>query len=207
MPAWKGIIGQGFTAAQFPDYVASTQFGVWRPQFVVLHNTFIPRLSQWHSVPGLQRMKALEHFYRDIQGWSAGPHLFVADDLIWAFTPLNTPGVHSPSWNAISWGVELVGDYSVEQLVPTLQENAVSALATLHASIGLDPDGLRLHKEDPKTTHKGCPGSNIVKADVIQWIVDRLAATHAGDHVPAAISDTGTTGTDAAANAANAPTK
>jgi len=200
MPAWKGIIGQGFTAAQFPDYVASTQFGAWRPQFVVLHNTFIPKLSEWHSVPGLARMKALQHFYRDIQGWSAGPHLFVADDLIWAFTPLNTPGVHSPSWNAISWGVELVGDYSVEQLTPASQENAVTALAALHASIGLDPSGLRLHKEDPKTTHKGCPGSNIVKADVIQWIIDRMAATHAGDHVPAAAAD-------AAAGATTGPTK
>ena len=24
-----------------------------------------------------------------------GPHLFVADDLIWVFTPLPTPGIHS----------------------------------------------------------------------------------------------------------------
>jgi len=198
MPAWKGIIGKGFTAAQFPDYVAGTKFGAWRPQFIVLHNTFIPKLSEWHSVPGAQRMKALEHFYRDIQKWSAGPHLFVADDLIWAFTPLNVSGVHSPSWNTISWGVELVGDYSVEQLSPALKENAVSALAALHSNIGLDPNSLRLHKEDPKTTHKGCPGTNIVKAEVIQWIVERLSETHPGDHVPAAIG---------AANAAAANTK
>ncbi len=182
-------------------------FGVWRPQFVVLHNTFIPKLAEWHSVAGLQRMKGLEHFYRDIQGWSAGPHLFVADDLIWAFTPLNTPGVHSPSWNAISWGVELVGDYAVEQLIPTLKENAISALAALHSSIGLDPNGLRLHKEDPKTTHKGCPGANIVKADVIQWIADRMAATNAGDHDPAATANTSATGTDAAADTATGTTK
>ena len=205
MPAWKGIIGKGFTAAQFPGYVASTQFGVWRPQFVVLHNTFIPRFSEWHSVPGAQRMKGLEHFYRDIQGWSAGPHLFVADDLIWAFTPLNTSGVHSPSWNAISWGVELVGDYATEQLPPALQENAVTALAVLHAAVGLDPNSLRLHKEDPKTTHKGCPGANIVKADVIQWITDRMAETNAGDHDPSAAADS--TDNGAAANTATGTTK
>ena len=101
MPAWKGIIGKGFTAAQFPDYVAGTKFGAWRPQFIVLHNTFIPKLSEWHSVPGAQRMKALEHFYRDIQKWSVGPHLFVADDLIWAFTPLNVSGT-SPGWHCRS---------------------------------------------------------------------------------------------------------
>ncbi|HXB19876.1 MAG TPA: N-acetylmuramoyl-L-alanine amidase, partial [Candidatus Solibacter sp.] len=110
-----------------------------------------------------------------------GPHLFVADDLIWAFTPLNMTGVHSPSWNAISWGVELVGDYSKEQLGASLKENAIAALSGLHRLVGLDPNSLRLHKEDPKTTHN-CPGQNIVKADVIQWIIDRMAADDPGDH-------------------------
>src|SRR5689334_23101839 len=187
MPAWKGIIGQGFTAAQFPEYVAGTQFGVWRPQFVVLHNTFIPKLSEWHSVPGAQRMKALEHFYRDIQQWSAGPHLFVADDLIWAFTPLNVSGVHSPSWNAISWGVELVGDYSVEDLSPGVQANAASALAALHALAGIDPGTLKLHREDPNTTHKNCPGTKVVKNDVISFVVAALADRFPGEHTPGAV--------------------
>ena len=109
---WKGIVGKGFTAADFDAYAKTITFGAWRPQFVVLHNTAIPKLADWHSVPGEKRMLALEHYYRDIQKWSGGPHLFIADDLIWAFTPLNLQGVHAPSWNAISWGVELVGDYS-----------------------------------------------------------------------------------------------
>jgi len=61
--------------------------------------------------------------------WSGGPHVFVADDLLWAFTPLTVPGVHSPSWNDVSRGVELVGDYSTEQIVPGLKANAISALA------------------------------------------------------------------------------
>jgi len=159
MPAWKGIIGKGFTTAQFADYVQSVHLNVWRPQFVVLHNTYIPRLADWHEVSGEQRMLNLQTCYRDTQHWSAGPHLFVADDLIWVFTPLDTPGVHSPSWNAISWGVEMVGDYSTEDFSPVVQANAASALATLHALGGMDPSTLRLHKEDPKTTHKNCPGS------------------------------------------------
>ena len=44
-------------------------------------------------------MRNLEAYYRDEQDWSAGPHLFVADDLIWVFTPLRTSWVHSPSWD------------------------------------------------------------------------------------------------------------
>jgi N-acetylmuramoyl-L-alanine amidase CwlA len=186
MPAWKGIVGQGFTADDFQNYLTTIQFNVWRPQFVVLHNTAVPTLADWHKVSGQARMNGLQSYYRDNQQWSAGPHLFVADDLIWVFTPLNTTGVHSPSWNAISWGVELVGDYSKEQLAPALKENAIAALAGLHSLAGLDPNSLHLHREDPKTTHKGCPGENIVKTDMIQWITDRIAGDHPGDHAPGA---------------------
>jgi len=174
MPPWKGIVGRGFTAEDFEDYVTTVELDAWQPQFVVVHNTQVPRLSDWHKIPGEQHMKGLVSYYRDTQHWSAGPHLFVADDLIWVFTPLNTPGVHSPSWNAISWGVEIVGDYDVEQLSDGSRENAVTALAALHQLAGLDPQSLHIHKEDPKTTHTFCPGKNIVKEDFIQWITDRM---------------------------------
>jgi hypothetical protein len=186
MPVWKGIVGQGFTAEQFADYAQSVKLGVWRPQFVVLHNTFIPRLAEWHQVPGQQHMQNLQHYYRDIQHWSAGPHLFVADDLVWVFTPLDTPGVHSPSWNALSWGVELVGDYTTEDFSTAVQANATSALATLHALASISPDTLRLHKEDVKTTHKNCPGANIVKTDLISLVSAALSNNFPGEHVPGA---------------------
>src|SRR5260370_20380121 len=89
---------------------------------------------------------------------SAGRHLFVDNHLIWAFTPLTTPGVHSPSWNGISWGVEMVGDYATEDfdqgLGAAVAANAVKALATLHMLIGLAPTTPKLHKEDTATTHR-----------------------------------------------------
>ena len=179
---WKGIVGEGFTADDFDMYVATVAFDTWRPQFVVLHNTAVPSFAQWHNVAGEDRMRALEHYYRDVQKWSAGPHLFIADDLIWVFTPLNVPGVHSPSWNSRSWGVELVGNYSAESLLPQLQLNAASALASLHAALGLDPQTLHFHKEDPLTTHKDCPGRNVVKPTMIQWVLDEIAARHPGEH-------------------------
>lgn len=189
MPVWKGIVGRGFTAAEFIEYVTTIQFSVWRPQFVVVHNTYIPSLAEWHSVAGTERMQGFQSYYRDQMLWSAGPHLFVADDLIWAFTPLNLSGVHSPSWNAISWGVELVGDYSKEQFASPLRDNAVTALAALHQLAGLDPHTLRLHKEDPKTTHKNCPGPNVAKADLIGWIIDAMGQS--GEHMPGASASAG----------------
>jgi len=181
--AWKGIIGKGFTPENFRGYVSTLSFPVWRPQFVVLHNTSDPKLADWHTTPGKTRMKNLEHYYRDLQGWSAGPHLFVADDLIWVFTPLNVPGVHSPSWNAISWGVEIVGDYVSEPFRSDVRDNTLSALSTLHAMLGLDPDTLRFHKEDPKTTHV-CPGKNVIKGDIITGIHEKMANLYAGEHIP-----------------------
>jgi hypothetical protein len=101
--------------------------------------------------------------------------------VIWVFTPLTTSGIHSPSWNSMSWGVEMVGDYNVEPFGAPVRDNTVSALTTLHALLGLDPQTLRLHKEDPKTTHD-CPGKHVEKADIIQRVSDALAQRYEGEH-------------------------
>ncbi len=164
---WQGIIGRGFTTEDFQAYVDGLDFSNWTPEFVVLHNTDIPRFADWHSEPGEVRMHGLERFYRDVKQWSAGPHLFVADDLVWVFTPLTTHGVHAPSWNEVSWGVEMVGNYSLEELSPSVFANTCAALATLHSAIGISPDTLRFHKEDPLTDHKDCPGTRVDKAEII----------------------------------------
>ena len=184
MPAWKGIVGRGFRAGEFKEYVATLRFADWRPQFAVVHNTSAPRLSQWHSHPGEVRMRNLQSYYRDQQRWSAGPHLFVADDRIWVFTPLTTSGVHSPSWNAVSWGIEMVGEYDDEPFNPGVRENVVDALAVLHAWRGIDPGTLRFHKEDPNTTHGRCPGRNVDKADLIARVRARMSSGASGEHVP-----------------------
>jgi hypothetical protein len=185
---WKGIVGKSFTPDAFRQYVQTISFDGWRPQFVVLHNTAAPKLSEWHNVPGDKRMRNLESFYRDSMHWSAGPHLFVADDFIWAFTPLNVSGVHSPSWNSLAWGVEMVGDYSAEPFDARVRANAVQALAILHASLGLDPNKLKLHKEDPRTTHD-CPGKNVDKADMIAAVLNAMAEANPGEHTPGAVGD------------------
>ena len=187
---WKGIVNKSFSPEEFAQYVETLTFGTWRPQFVVLHNTAAPSLQQWLAGPTTpqQRILNLEAFYRDQQKWSAGPHLFIDNHLIWAFTPLTTSGVHSPSWNSISWGVEMVGDYSEEDFDTgpgaAVADNTVKALATLHTLMGIDPATLRLHKEDPKTTHD-CPGSNVDKDDMIDRIQAQMGGEHPAGELPA----------------------
>jgi hypothetical protein len=175
-PAWKGTVARGFTPAAFAVYVATLDFSRWRPSFVVVHNTQAPTFARWHDVPGEQRMRGLASYYRDDQGWSGGPHLFIADDLIWVFTPLTVPGVHSPSWNGESWGMELVGDYDREPFGEAVKGNALDALYTLHLAAGWREPQLRLHREDPKTTHTFCPGRNVDRAELEQGVRTMIEA-------------------------------
>lgn len=194
---WKPIVGIGYTAAQFAAYVDNLRWTSWRPQFCVLHHSGLPTLGEWKSgYPIGQRLQNLVHYYRDIMGWSAGPHLFVADDLIWCFTPLTAPGVHSPSWNLVSIGVEAVGDYRPGydnwSADPGLKvaENTIAALASLHHVLGIAPETMKLHLEDPLTSHKECPGSQVGKSEIIARVRAALNARltgHAGEHDPAAL--------------------
>ena len=65
MSTWKVIVGRSFTASEFDDYVRELVISDWKPTFIVLHNTSEPRLAQWHSTPGEQRMRNMEECYRN----------------------------------------------------------------------------------------------------------------------------------------------
>ena len=191
---WKGIVGKVFSPDDFIAYCDEvTMDRGFHPRFVALHNTGVPTLAQWKRHAMADHLRALQHFYRDMQHWSAGPHLFVDHQHIGVFTPLDCPGVHSPSWNAIAWGVEMAGDYATEAFDADVKRNAVVALAALCRLGHLDPRGIRLHKEDPRTTHN-CPGKHVVKADIIAAVIAEVERQEApcGEHSPAqALPDTG----------------
>lgn len=175
---WIPIVGKGFLPINFREYVSTVEL-TWKPSMIVVHNTQAPTFAQWHDTPGEERMKNLESYYRDELKWHAGPHLFVADDLIWAFTPLSNPGVHSPSWNAISWGVEVVGDYDWEVLTPIIWANLNLVISVLCEKAGISPGDIKLHHEDPLTTHKFCPGKNLDKVTLVNNLYHILGAQNA----------------------------
>jgi len=183
---WKPIVGQNFDTNQFDTYCHGLSWTQWRPSFIVVHNTGAPTLSQRPNGFTKQHMENFVSFYRDQQGWSAGPHLFVDDKQIWVFTPLTMSGVHSPSWNKLALGIEMLGNYDKESFETgrgrKVRGNTVAAMATLCAVLGLDPTSTKLHREDKGTTHK-CPGDNCDKAALIQDVQELMAARHQGDHV------------------------
>ena len=190
MPDWKGIIGNSYQPAEFDNYCHQLQWNAWRPSFIVLHNTAIPSLADRKNGFTKQHINNLEAFYRDKQKWKAGPHLFIDDHQIWVFTPLTLSGTHSPSWNKVSLGIEMLGDYQKEPFDKgrglKVRRNTVAAIATLCAVLGLEVQSLRLHREDPLTTH-ACPGKNVPKFEIIQEVQDLIVSRHAGEHFMKAI--------------------
>jgi hypothetical protein len=184
------IDGRPMTVEQFQKHVESLSFPSWKPSGIAVHNTANPSLyplknhGSWHgsSIKPAQRVQNLASYYSGL-GWRSGPHIFVDDDFIWLFTPLNQPGTHSPSWNGTKIGIEMVGDYDFESFTEgpgaKVRANAVAALAILHAKLGIDPHTIKLHKEDPRTTH-ACPGKNVDKSDLIRRVINYMA--DAGDH-------------------------
>jgi hypothetical protein len=185
MAGWKGIIGTSFTADEFDTYCHTLQWTAWRPSFIVVHNTGAPSLAQRPKGFTKQHMTNFEVFYRDQQKWKAGPHLFIDDKKIWVFTPLTVSGTHSPSWNKVALGIELLGDFERESFTEgrglRVRENTVAALTTLCAILGFDPATTRIHREDPLTTH-ACPGKNVRKLELIQQVQDLIIQRHAGEH-------------------------
>ena len=189
---WKcGFDGSRLTHTAFVQHVALLKWGVWRPQFIVLHNTGAPNLAKWMATPGGedQRIHNLEHYYRNQQKWSSGPHLFISPTGIFRGTPLTTAGTHTPSWNAISLGIEMAGDYEHEAFNEDVRENTVHALAVLHTALGLSPEpfklgvrGLHFHKDDTRTTHRACPGKNVSKADMVKRVRAAMVALLPGEH-------------------------
>jgi len=203
---WTAIVRQGVTIPQLQGHIALLDFKLWRPTKIVWHNTAAPTLAQWRATaatdraagrtPGITRINNLERYFRDQQKWSSAPHAFVADDLIWLFTPFAKKGTHAPSWNGESIGIEMIGDFSREDddAGPGLnvRKNTVALTALLCEKLGLSPEvgdvtvgknkqgkkiilrttgTIFLHKQDPLTTHD-CPGRDVADdhAEMVQEV-------------------------------------
>jgi hypothetical protein len=180
--AWKGIVGKPLTADEFDAHVYTLTWASWRPQFIVLHNTAVPSLAQRPDGFTAQHIRNLEAYYRDQQGWSGGPHLFIDDKRIWLFTPLTVSGVHSPSWNSKSIGIEMLGDYARESFTAgrglLVRRNAVRAISALSRRLGYAADGWKFHVEDKASDHD-CPGPLARKER--SKLVQEIAALMKGD--------------------------
>lgn len=204
---WPAV-KQGFTQEEFRKYVHDLPASKWHPSMIVWHNTAAPSLAQWEKSaiadraagrkPGITRIGNLETFFREDNHWSGCPHLFIDEDLIWVMNPLTAPGVHTPSWNSISLGIEMVGDFATEDddhgAGLRVKQNTIYATAVLCEAFGIPvvsgeiiskrplkwSGNIFLHKQDPATEHD-CPGEHIAvdKEKMILAVQDLMTG---GEH-------------------------
>ena len=178
---WQGIIAEFYTIDQFVDYLAAidgAMWSRWHPTFLVLHHTANPSLFMYPSGITRSYLRGATGYYRDELGWSAGPHFFVDDHGVWLFTPMWVPGVHAKSFNANSLGIEMLGNYDVEDpnygRGSAVLENAIKLIAILSLLFNMGAADLAFHRDEPSTT-KSCPGELIDKADIITRVKKIMA--------------------------------
>ncbi|MFP3895432.1 MAG: N-acetylmuramoyl-L-alanine amidase [Anaerolineales bacterium] len=168
------IDGRVMTQKEFVGYVESLNFYP-PPSRIFLHHTWKPTQKSWRGRDSIMAMKA--YYERQIwqdsdgrfhEGWTAGPHLFIADDGIWLFSDLRHDGVGVYGHNYRSRHVEMVGDYDEKQPSGATLENTIAALGILHERLGLDIQDLNFHRD---FATKSCPGWAVEK----RWIIPQVA--------------------------------
>jgi len=165
----------GYTAEEFKNYLAVTQAFTEITE-VFIHHTVNPMPETWR---GRESMLAMKRVYEG-KGWTAGPHVFVAPDGIWVFTPVNKQGVGVSGNNAHAIHVEIVGNYEENILTGQMLRNAIDAFVAVCDWLQYDPMALLFHRRYPGTA---CPGKNIgpwFKLVILDTLFVRVTADRIG---------------------------
>jgi hypothetical protein len=170
------IDGRVMTPDEFAAYVEGLEFPDPLPNRIFLHHTWKPTVESWRGRSTILAMKAYyeKQLWWDSQGrlhegWTAGPHLFVAPDGIWLFSDLRFDGVGAYGNNYRSRHLEMVGDYDRVTPSGAVLDYSVAALGILHHRLGLDPRKLAFHRD---FSTKSCPGWAVRK----EWIIPQVEA-------------------------------
>jgi N-acetylmuramoyl-L-alanine amidase CwlA len=171
------IINKKLSLNEFQDYVIKKDFGSYPPTFLVIHHTFSPieddhdgklEAGEWN---GQRTIDGLKRYYEG-KGWSAGPHLFIADDGIWLFTDMYDVGIHAGEGNGTmktgySIGIEVVGDYDKKIWDEETKTNTVGVIKTLLSRLKIPESKIMFHRD---YSTKTCPGTAITK----DWVIKQL---------------------------------
>lgn len=167
-------VGEVYDIDSFRQSLSVTKPPAWAKS-VTVHHTAAPSLAQRPRGWKIQHMRNLAHFYGKEKRWSAGPHLFTDEDQVFGLTPLHEKGVHARSFNDSSIGIEMLGNFDVED--PT--EDRGAAVLTMTAKVvdallewlGLPvtDESILFHRDDPRTS-KTCPGTRVDKKLFLQTV-------------------------------------
>lgn len=166
------IINQRLSLQEFKNYLTDYDFGPQRPNKLVIHHTWKPTVETWK---GEMSILGLKNYYEG-KGWPAGPHLFIAEDGIWLFSPMNKDGIHAAELNPGSIGIEVVGDYDIKKWEGETKKNALGSIKALMDRLLLTDRNIFFHRD---VSAKSCPGWAITK----EWLMSELRAYYTNERL------------------------
>lgn len=174
-------VGKVWTPASLAEYLEGRAVPAWIDS-ITIHHTAAPSLAQRPKGFTIQHIRNIQSFYsrpksQGGQGWSTGPHLFIDEDEIFGMCDFRSKGIHAASFNSRSLGIEVLGDYDIEDPASgrglACWTNTAETVRVLLKWLGIKKSKTTIlfHRDDPKTT-KSCPGKRIDK----QWFLDLIPA-------------------------------
>lgn len=166
-------VGKVWSTISFKDYLKQLSPPSWC-KAVCIHHTAFPDLAMRPKGLTIQHIENMRYGYINERKWSAGPHFFTDEDQIFGMTPPTTKGIHAASFNSVSIGIEMLGDFDYAD--DPKSGRAMDVVETTAAATKMLLDWLKLpaskstilfHRDDPKTK-KTCPGKKIDK----DWFID-----------------------------------
>lgn len=167
------IINRRLTLNEFRNYIKSYDFGSQTPDKLVIHHTWKPTKATWSGQRSIDGLKA----YYERKGWPAGPHLFVAEDGIWLFSPMSHNGIHAGRLNDKSIGIEVVGDYDNEKWSTKTKTHVLGVIKALMERLRISDQTVFFHRD---ASAKSCPGWAITK----EWLFHELQQFRLGPRIP-----------------------
>ena len=174
--------GKSWTRCELRKYLSTLPKPAWITG-ITLHHTAVPSLahSKWSAGWTAQLIHNMTAGYQ-AKGWRSGPHFYADDYKIWGLTPPNLRGIHARSFNSSRLGIEVLGNYDIEDHCTGRGERcwqrAFECSAELMRWLGQDatPGTVNFHRDDPLTS-KSCPGTRIQ----IGWVLAGIWTAMASD--------------------------
>jgi len=140
------ILNKKLTPENFRKYIKEMKIPFWHRRIdkLVFHHTS-------SAVEIWQGSASMLHYWNLYcsRGWKNGPHIFIAPDAIWLFTPISKQGRHAgPVGDKGSIGIEIVGRYTIH---PPRDEDLCANIALvtyiLMKKFNIKPNELKSHLE------------------------------------------------------------